>query len=100
MKKRYRRPLSLSQLMYEPFFKPRLLIDEDPGRIEQVRTAILELDPIDAHIVRARFGIDAMPQTLKTLGRQLGMSKQAVKSREERALTRLKKMLGAMMAEN
>jgi len=57
-----------------------------------VRAALATLPPRDRAILAARHGLDGEPpRTLQDIGRQLGLSRQAVQQAEARALARLRR---------
>ncbi|MCK6483458.1 MAG: sigma-70 family RNA polymerase sigma factor [Phycisphaerae bacterium] len=58
-----------------------------------IMQAIDELGPVDARIIRDRFGFDGQEQTLKDLGITLGLTRERVRQREFAALKRLGKVL-------
>lgn len=49
------------------------------------------LSPRDADIIRMRYGIDRdVPMTLEEIGQQLGLTRERVRQREQKALRKLK----------
>lgn len=67
---------------------------DDIGRREVRETLAVELDGLEARdreILTLRFGLtDGSPQTLTTIGRRLGLSRERVRQLEARALGRLR----------
>lgn len=60
---------------------------------QTIKQAIDELGPVDARIIRDRFGFDGQEQTLQDLGTRLGITRERVRQREFAALKRLGKVL-------
>jgi RNA polymerase primary sigma factor len=59
---------------------------------DAVRTALAGLTPRDCAILAARHGLDGeTPRTLQEIGRNLGLTRQAVQQAEARALARLRR---------
>lgn len=61
---------------------------------QTINQAIDGLGPVDARIIRDRFGFDGHEQTLRDLGTALGLTRERVRQREFGALKRLGKVLG------
>jgi len=62
--------------------------------IDELRKAImLTLTPIEAEVIRSRFGIDGVRKTLKTLGIQFGYTKANISLIEHRAIGKLREKL-------
>ncbi|MBI5234432.1 MAG: sigma-70 family RNA polymerase sigma factor [Deltaproteobacteria bacterium] len=55
-----------------------------------------ELDENEREVIRLRFGIDADPQTLESIGKGFGVTRERVRQIEVKALDKLKKMMGEM----
>lgn len=70
-------------------------LDEVVRRDEShtIKQAIDELDPVDARIIRDRFGFNGQKQTLQELGISVGLTRERVRQREFAALGRLGKIL-------
>jgi len=60
--------------------------------IEKIQFAMQFLPPVEAEILRERFGLnDGVPKTLQELGDKMGRSKECIRLKQERGLTKLKK---------
>lgn len=73
--------------------EPMELIDTDL-RIERVREWLSQLDKNEREIISLRFGLDgAEPQTLETVGKRFGVTRERVRQIEAKALEKLKKIV-------
>jgi len=70
-----------------------LAADLDRVEVERTMHAVLEdLEPRERTVIEARFGLGGeTPQTLQTIGRRLGLSRERVRQIEARALERLRR---------
>jgi RNA polymerase primary sigma factor len=55
-----------------------------------VRSAVEKLPPRERRVLELRFGLDAEPQSLEAIGRELGVSRERVRQLEEEALAKLR----------
>ncbi len=70
----------------------RALFDGEWKR--KLDSLLAELEPIEAHILRRRFGLlGGDEQTLKELGRGLSLSRERIRQLQNRALSRLRRRL-------
>ncbi len=61
---------------------------------EQVRQCIMALRPIEADILRRRFGLDeAREETLKQIGEQYSLSRERIRQLQEQALGKIRREL-------
>jgi RNA polymerase primary sigma factor len=58
--------------------------------IQEVRELLDHLEPREAMILRARFGVDDNPKSLAAIGRELGLSRERVRQIETRARSKLR----------
>ena len=90
MERKRRKKKYLSDLRSELPGEFLVLTPPDPGIIEMVHEGIATLDPVNAEIIRKRFGIGFIEQTLDSIGDELGMTRQAVSKRARKAREQLK----------
>lgn len=64
-------------------------------RTAELAGALDKLPPIDADIIRRRFGIDCEPQMLKEIGEVYSVSRERIRQLEVRALNRLRGLVAA-----
>jgi RNA polymerase sigma-32 factor len=74
-------------------------LEEGADRRRRVREALGDLGPRDRAILRARY-LRARPETLASVGRRLGLSRERVRQLEERAKRDLRRALGAPAADD
>jgi RNA polymerase sigma factor (sigma-70 family) len=60
--------------------------------VREVHRLLEHLDPREARILRARFGIDGPAQNLEAIGRELGLSAERVRQLETRAYKKLRRL--------
>ena len=61
---------------------------------EQMRTALLELAPMERDILRQRFGLDGQePRTLAEIGEQYSLSRERIRQLQEQALGKIRREL-------
>ena len=66
------------------------LAQDDSKR--QVGELLLKLSPIEAHILRSRFGLDDDEErTLKEIGDQYSLSRERIRQLQEQALAKLRR---------
>jgi RNA polymerase primary sigma factor len=59
--------------------------------VDATRRVLASLSPREEGVLKSRFGIDGKPvQTLKTIGRRLGVSKERIRQIEKRAIEKLR----------
>ena len=70
-----------------------------PERKEMLQEMVKTLDPREAIILRARFGLDGGPQkTLEEVGQKFGVTRERVRQIQNIALKKLRKMIERMEA--
>ena len=67
---------------------------EDQGQKDLVQEALAVLNVRDRRILLLRFGIQCPKQTLAQVGQELGLSRERVRQLEQRAMLRLRRVLG------
>jgi RNA polymerase primary sigma factor len=68
-------------------------LEQAAGR-EEIARALDQLSPTEAVVITARYGLDGeAPQTLRALGRRVGISGEWVRKIEKRALAKLRDLL-------
>jgi RNA polymerase primary sigma factor len=65
-------------------------------RSERLKRCLDALNDTERNIIKARFGFEGDPQTLDTIGRRLGVTRERIRQIETRALGKLKEVLGSM----
>jgi RNA polymerase primary sigma factor len=60
---------------------------------QAVRRAVRDLPPRERRVLELRFGLDAEPQSLEAIGKELGISRERVREVEKRALATLETTL-------
>jgi RNA polymerase primary sigma factor len=67
----------------------------DRAMNEEVHAALGELKPVEAEILKERFGLDgAQPRTLREIGAEHGLSRERIRQIQEQALDKLRRALG------
>ena len=69
---------------------------EDALRARAVREALADLPERERRIMELRFGVDAEPQSLEAIGRELELTRERVRQLEAQALAKLSETLGAL----
>jgi RNA polymerase sigma factor (sigma-70 family) len=60
----------------------------------RIRRGLLELGPRERHVLEGRFGLGDEPsRSLRQIGQELGLTREAIRLIEERAKTRLRRIL-------
>jgi RNA polymerase primary sigma factor len=72
---------------------PRELAEESLRR-RAVRTALAELPERERRLIELRFGLDCEPQSLESIGAELGLTRERVRQLEASALDKLAASLG------
>jgi RNA polymerase primary sigma factor len=69
---------------------------EDINKFERVSEWLAELSENERKIITMRFGLeDKEPQTLDTIGRSFGVTRERIRQIEAKSLDKLRKMLQA-----
>jgi RNA polymerase primary sigma factor len=68
--------------------------------VREVHRLLEHLDPREARILRARFGIDGPAQNLEAIGRELGLSAERVRQLETRAYKKLRRQARQKALQN
>jgi RNA polymerase sigma factor (sigma-70 family) len=87
----------LSDLNFEPMAKTHATDwttrSQPPVESEELRMAVDSLSQTQRQVIRQRFGLEGLPQTLDVIGRALGCTRERVRQVEKVALARLKNQL-------
>lgn len=57
--------------------------------LQEIHTLLARLEPRQAAILRARFGVDGEPKSLAEIGRELGLARERVRQVEGEARRQL-----------
>jgi RNA polymerase primary sigma factor len=72
----------------------------DAFRRQTVRAAIAELPDRERRIIELRFGLDGEPQSLESIGKELGLTRERIRQLEAEAMRRLTKDLEGIADED
>jgi RNA polymerase primary sigma factor len=70
------------------------MLIEELNKYEQVSRLMENFSDIEKMILTLRFGLDDEdPQTLETIGRRIGVTRERIRQIESRCLSRLRKLM-------
>ena len=72
----------------------------DAFRRQMVRDAIADLPERERRIIELRFGLDGEPQSLESIGKTLGLTRERIRQLEGEAMRRLTKNLEGIADED
>jgi hypothetical protein len=86
---------------YEPLIRrpdEQIATPADPVGGVEVRAAVLKLPEPDRSIIEAHFGFNGPEESLRVIGRRIGLTGEGVRHREKAAIRKLKKELEGSLA--
>ncbi len=84
--------LTLEEVLYNPDDEGPLSILEHTGRVEEVASWLDTLSTDERKVIMLRFGLDGdNPQTLESIGKVFGVTRERIRQIEQKALNKLRK---------
>jgi len=86
--------LTLEEVIPNPDNEEPLSILEHTRRMEEVASWLDALNPDERKVILLRFGLDGdEPQTLETIGKAFGVTRERIRQIEQKALNKLRKIV-------